>query len=132
MNAFFRSARGLAAAMLVLSGLLACASHERASLVQVRNGEGDRIVILSRAVPAALSGDDGRSLPENSRWRRIGAVPQGDVYRRLDDRFVVRAQGREREAYLVESNGKLMGFYLPGESWFVPLSTPVRMPSWQR
>ncbi|AMD47804.1 hypothetical protein F783_002340 [Bordetella holmesii F627] len=122
----------MAVVMAVLSGLAACAGHERASLVQVRNGEGDRIVILSRAVAAAVSGDDGRRLPESSRWRRIGAVPQGDVYRRLDDRFVVRTQGREREAYLVESNGKLMGFYLPGESWFVPLSSPVRLPNWQR
>ncbi len=131
MNRFFRAARALAGAALVLS-LLACAGRERAAMVPVHGGEGDRIVILPRVVPAALSGDEGRSLPEDSRWRRVGAIAQGDVYRRLDARFVVRAESREREAYLVESNGRLMGYYLPAESWFVPLSTPVRMPSWRR
>lgn len=111
--------------------LASCASHQLVKMVPVR-GDGDRTVMLGRAVPLSISDDPGRTLPDSSKWRRIGAIAQGDVYRRLDDRFVVRVEGREREAHLVESNGKLVGFYLPGESWFVPLSSPMRMPAWQR
>ncbi|AZY49124.1 hypothetical protein [Bordetella avium] len=126
MNLLFRSL--FLAALLTLA---ACANYERAAMVRVDAGQGDRMVVLPRDVAVELSGDPGRVLPQDSRWRRIGAIAQGDVYRRLDGRFAVRSEGREREAYLVESGGRLIGFYLPAEGWFVKSATFQRMPTWR-
>lgn len=65
-----------------------------------------------------------RTLAQGSRWRAIGSVAQGTVYRPVDTVFTI--EGRQvHEAYLVVSTGLLVGFFLPGESSYSALSTPV-------
>lgn len=64
-----------------------------------------------------------RRIPADSLWRRVGTLPQGDVYRPVNIVFTI--EGRQvHEAYLVLQDASLSGFYLPGEFAFSPLSHP--------
>lgn len=57
-------------------------------------------------------------------WKPVGRVPQGAVYRPVGTIFTI--EGRQvHEAYLVLNDKKLVGFYLPGEQNYSPLSTAV-------
>ena len=62
----------------------------------------------------------GRELPAGSRWREVGLLAQGTVYRPLNSVFMLDAR-QAGEAYPVVASGKLQGFYLPRESSFAPV-----------
>ena len=66
-------------------------------------------------------------LAEGSRWQRVGALPEGEVYRPVGTVFTI--EGRNvHEAYLVVSPARtLVGFYLPGESRLSLLPNPVQL-----
>ena len=82
-----------------------------------------RIQILI-ATTVQLDTGYSRTLPERSVWSRVGRVPQGDVYRPTSTIFTI--EGRQvHEAYLVIRDKTLVGFYLPGEQNYSPLSTAV-------
>ncbi|RAS05034.1 hypothetical protein C7415_109141 [Cupriavidus alkaliphilus] len=81
------------------------------------------IQILS-ATTVKLDTGYSRTLPQRSVWSRLGRVPQGDVYRPIGTIFTI--EGRQvHEAYLVIRDKTLVGFYLPGEQNYSPLSTAV-------
>ncbi|MBS0340094.1 MAG: hypothetical protein JSS56_06175 [Proteobacteria bacterium] len=84
---------------------------------------------LKLLTPARLALPTGysRDLAANSRWRAVGHIPQGTVYRPVDSVFSI--EGRQvHEAYLViDRNAALQGFYLPGESRYSPLDKPVQL-----
>ncbi|PLP97245.1 hypothetical protein [Cupriavidus pauculus] len=76
--------------------------------------------------PAAIKLDTGysRELAAKSTWLLIGRLPQGDVYRPIGT--ILTIEGRQvHEAYLVIRNNTLVGFYLPGEQNYSPLTTTV-------
>ncbi|WP_244240449.1 hypothetical protein [Achromobacter agilis] len=102
-------------------------STQKVSMAPVAAADPAGTIQLSRAVIAALPNDTSVTLPAGSQWRRVGALPQGDVYRPLSGLFTIQTR-RQDEAYAVASSGKLLGFYLPGESAFLPLSRPVALP----
>lgn len=82
-----------------------------------------RIQLLS---PAQVKLDTGysRELAAKSTWSQVGRLPQGDVYRPVGT--VLTIEGRQvHEAYLVVRNKTLVGFYLPGEQNYSPLTTAV-------
>ncbi|SPA47552.1 conserved exported protein of unknown function [Cupriavidus taiwanensis] len=82
-----------------------------------------RIQILT-ATTIKLDTGYSRTLPEKSVWSKAGRVPQGDVFRPVGTIFTI--EGRQvHEAYLVIHNQTLVGFYLPGEHNYSPLSTAV-------
>ena len=93
--------------------------------------EASSVSQLSRDVVAHAPDGEAHTLPEGSRWRRVGALVQGDVYRPLGEPLRVGKRGGS-DAYLVASSGKLLGFYLPSGSVFMPLSKPVVLPFSQR
>lgn len=65
-----------------------------------------------------------RQIRADSRWRLAGSLPQGQVYRPVDTVFTI--EGRHvHEAYLVVAADQLVGFYLPGEGNYSPLSSPI-------
>lgn len=67
-----------------------------------------------------------RTLEPGSRWQRVGSLPQGSVYRPVGTVFTI--EGRQvHEAYLVIAASSLVGFYLPGESTYSPLSKAVSL-----
>nr|WP_265922567.1 hypothetical protein [Cupriavidus nantongensis] len=87
------------------------------------NTASRRIQILT---PTAIKLDTGysRTLPDKSVWSKAGRVPQGDVYRPVGTIFTI--EGRQvHEAYLIIHNQTLVGFYLPGEQNYSPLSAAV-------
>lgn len=114
------------AGMLSLSACMSV-STQKVSLVPVAASEPVSVIQLSRMVSAHLPNDRIANLPAASQWQRVGALPQGDVYRALDGLFTVQTR-RQGEAYLVASSGKLVGFYLPGETAYLPLNRPVTLP----
>ncbi len=84
-------------------------------------------VTVTRSTEIRLSTGYTRTLPEGSRWRSIGALPQGAVYQPVVGVFSI--EGRHvHEAYLVIKDSHLQGFYLPAEGSFAPLSPPISLP----
>jgi hypothetical protein len=79
---------------------------------------------LSRAAEVALSTGYSTTLRANTRWELVGTVTQGEVYRTKDQ--VVTLEGAHiHEGYLVLDRGTLVGFYLPVERTFSPV-TPAK------
>lgn len=65
-----------------------------------------------------------RVLKRHSKWIHVGKIPQGDVLR--PDGTTLTVEGAHvHEAYIVVSDGKLVGFYLPVEKAFSPLPNPL-------
>jgi hypothetical protein len=65
-----------------------------------------------------------RVLKRGSRWACIGATPEGDVYRTKDQILTIEGSNIH-EAYIVVKSQNLVGFYLPVERTFSPLSNPI-------
>lgn len=120
-----------AACLAALLGACASTSPVGAVFVPVVASEASSVSQLSRDVVAHVPDGEAYTLPEGSRWRRVGALVQGDVYRPLGEPLRVGKRGGS-DAYLVASSGKLLGFYLPSGSMFMPLNKPVVLPFSQR
>lgn len=129
MKALCSSACAVCFAAL-LSG---CASDSpvRAAFVPVVASDASSVSQLSRDVVVHAPDGKAHTLAEGSRWRRVGALVQGDVYRPMGEPLRVGKRGGS-EAYLVAASGKLLGFYFPGGSMFVPLGKPIVLPFSQR
>jgi len=64
-----------------------------------------------------------RTLKKGTKWDYVGTVPFGDVFKTNDQILTIEASNIY-EAYIVVSASKLVGFYLPVERTFSPLSQP--------
>lgn len=116
-----------AACLAVAAALAACAaSVETVPTAFVATAGGE--FTLTREVTVTLATRYSRALVEGSRWRKVGAVAEGDVYRAIGTVFTI--EGRNvHEAYLViAAQHRLVGFYLPGESNLSLLPAPVELP----
>ena len=69
-----------------------------------------------------------RTLQEGSNWELIGSVPEGNVYKPLDQVLTVECSN-VYEAYLVCVSQSLVGFYLPVEHGFVALKKAIELPT---
>jgi hypothetical protein len=67
-----------------------------------------------------------RSLRKGTTWEAIGRVAEGGVYRSRDQIMTVECSNIF-EAYLVVAEQNLVGFYLPVEKAFSPLSEPIKL-----
>ena len=67
-----------------------------------------------------------RSLRKGSRWVTIGKLSEGVVYRSPDQVLTLECSN-VFEAYLVVSQERLVGFYLPVEKGFSPLDEPISL-----
>ena len=82
---------------------------------------------VASATPVLLPTGYTRTIPERSRWRAAGTLPEGVVYEPLDTVFAI--EGRHvHEAWLVVRDGAIRGFYLPAESHYSALPQPVSLP----
>ncbi len=61
-----------------------------------------------------------RDIKAGSQWEHIGDVQQGQVFKPFKQVFTIEG-AHMHEAYLVVSNGRLVGFYLPAEGSFSSL-----------
>lgn len=83
-----------------------------------------RRVQLLEAATIKLDTGYSRTLSEKSAWSMVGRLPQGEVFRPVNTIFTI--EGRQvHEAYLVVRDKTLVGFYLPGEQNYSPLSNAV-------
>lgn len=117
---------GLAAALAVVALLAGCAQAVRTQTATLTAAADQpaKVLRLERDARVALHTGYERLLKAGSRWRQVGSVAQGQVFRPVDS--VLTIEGRQvHEAYLVLSGGKLVGFYLPGESNYAALDVPV-------
>ena len=117
-----------AGVLVVVLFLVACAARvpvAPASLMPLA-GEAPDFVVQSE-LPIRLSSGYTRTVPAKSRWRAVGVLPQGTVYRPVDSVFAI--EGRQiHEAYLVVRGDTLQGFYLPGEGNYSALATTLQIP----
>ncbi len=107
--------------LLFMSGLLAaCAPAVVQQPTQFAPG-GGKSFRLARAAEISLSTGYSTKLRPSTRWELVGRLPQGEVYRTRDQ--VVTVEGSHiHEAYIVVDQGSLVGFYLPVEQTFSPVT----------
>jgi len=82
--------------------------------------------ILEKEVNISLGTGYSRKLKQGTKWNYVGTISYGDVYKTNDQILTVEASNIY-EAYIVISSGKLVGFYLPVERSFFPISNPQKL-----
>ncbi|WP_316680814.1 hypothetical protein [Ralstonia flaminis] len=116
----------LAAACIAVVALGACApmvSTTPAALATDNTTAPSRLQ-LKASTEVRLETGYTRTLAAGSNWQRAGTLSQGAVYRPVGTIFTI--EGRQvHEAYLVIADQRLVGFYLPGEQAYSPLSKAV-------
>lgn len=121
------AARVGVAALTVCTLLSSCASEVyRVSTEFSASRTGtERTIVLARDVDVTPSTGYTRTLKAGSIWKYVGRVREGKVYAVQNDVFML--EGRHmHEAYCVIADGPvLVGFYLPVEQAFAPLSSSV-------
>ena len=78
---------------------------------------------LEEETTVSLGAGYKRTLKAKTRWEYVGKTSYGDVFKTKDQVLTVEASNIY-EAYIVVSSSKLVGFYLPVEKTFSPLSDP--------
>jgi hypothetical protein len=113
--------RIIAVAAMAFAG---CATSVKTTPVDFISVPGAEIA-MARNIHIELPTHYARTLPKGGRWRKVGTVPQGNVYRSIDDTFTIEGRNMH-EAYLVLTDTHaLIGFYLPGESSLSMLPSPL-------
>lgn len=115
-------------ALVLSTALVGCAASvaTRPSAFHPTAQSAQSAIVIRVPVELRLSTGYSVSLFPGTRWRLVGRIAEGDVYRPVDSVFTI--EGRQvHEAYLVLSGSMLQGFFLPGESNYSPLSTPVKL-----
>jgi hypothetical protein len=79
--------------------------------------------VLEREENLDLGTGYTRVLKEKTSWTYVGRIDQGDVFKTKDQVLTVEASNIH-EAYIVLSSEKMVGFFLPVEGTFSPLSSP--------
>lgn len=124
-----RIVRCFSAATLSLF-LIACASEVYRLPIEFTRAstENEPLMVVTRPVEVTPSTGYSRVLKAGSRWKYVGRVPQGKVYAIQDDVFLLEGKHMHEAQCVVGTNSSLVGFYLPVEQAFAPLSSPVGLP----
>ena len=123
--------RNSAEILLIIVLLLnACAFdiiHVRQSPCQIEKGKSNRKPFrLGKETQVTLDTGYSRKLKDGVRWDYVGVIPPGEVFRTNDQILTVEGSNIF-EAYIVVSSGKLVGFYLPVQKAFSPISDPIEL-----
>lgn len=115
----------LGIALVVLSGCAQELRMQPASIV-LDPTKGPAITLQASATASSLAGYE-RTIRRQTRWRKIGTISQGDILKPLDTTLTVEGV-HVREAYIVVKQNRWVGFWLPVEKAFSPLSeaTPIK------
>lgn len=118
------AATGIAACLIT-----ACADirGQSATLTPLADGTAPSRVVVARDTEIELSTGYRRTLRQGTTWIAVGSIAQGEVYKPRDTVFSVEGTN-VHEAYLVLSNGKLIGYYLPVERSYVSQEKPIDIP----
>lgn len=113
-----------ASCCLLLSACAPMIATTPSTIEAVSRTDMIRRVQLLEATTIKLDTGYSRTLSEKSAWSMVGRLPQGEVFRPVNTIFTI--EGRQvHEAYLVVRDKTLVGFYLPGEQNYSPLSNAV-------
>lgn len=119
--------------LLAAAWLAGCASEVVRQPVElsVAGPEAGRQYTLSGEVAFTLDSGYRRTLATGTEFAVAGRFAQGTVLR--PTRTVLTVEGKHmHEAYAVLRDDRLVGFYLPVEKAFSPLSQPVAFPLQER
>lgn len=116
---------GRSTALALLFLLSACAPEvvRRESALSPASANAAHYTVVA---PVSVRLDSGynRTLAAGTRFVEAGTIAEGRVLKPVNTVFTVEGT-HQHEAYLVERSGRLVGFYLPVERAFSPLSSPV-------
>lgn len=103
----------------------ACAPEVRRESVVLSEATGPRTqFVLDQGVSVSLDSGYNRTIARGTTFAASGNIGQGVVMRPTNT--VISVEGSHvHEAWPVVKDGRLVGFYLPVERAFSPLSTPV-------
>jgi len=87
----------------------------------------DKLYVASQTVPVRLDSGYERSIKAGTEFVDAGGIAQGDILKPTNANFTVEG-AHMHEAYLVVNKGRLVGFYLPVEKSFSPLSASISLP----
>lgn len=105
-------------------GLAACAPEvvrRPTELTPATGGPGGTIEVLAD-LPITVGPGYSRVIRKGSVWTRVGRSGEGEVYKPIDRVFTVEG-AHVHEAYLVLDGERVVGFYLPVERAFSPVSS---------
>ena len=112
--------------LLLATALAGCAQVAQvpASMTSLTPGADAAPVAMARPLQITLDTGYTRSVKAGSQWLKAGTVAEGSVFKPYRDVFTLEG-AHVHEAYLVVSNGVLVGFYLPAERSFSPLKQKI-------
>lgn len=116
----------LSSLCVMLSGCL----DVQGAPIELAPGASDsspRLFTLARAIRVEPSPGRGRTLSKGSVWSMAGSLAQGEVYKPRDTVFTLQ-RINEREAYLVLSGSKVVGYYLPADHSYIAEQQPYDIP----
>jgi hypothetical protein len=113
-------------ALVLLTGCASSVTYVPTTLFPTAAAEPSPFVTIAKQIDVTLDTGYIRTLKENSQWRHIGRITQGDVYKSHNAIFTLEGT-HVHEACLVIANGNLSGFYLPVERGYSALKYPVAL-----
>lgn len=116
--------------LLVMAlGVVGCASEISrypSELSRARQSQ-DKIFVTSQTVSVHPDSGYERSIKVGTEFVDAGGITQGSILKPTNAVFTIEG-AHMHEAYLVVNDGRLVGFYLPVEKSFSPLTESVTMP----
>ena len=113
--------------LLLIFLLYACAFdviHLKRNSCQLEKGKSNvESFKLGKEIQITLDTGYSTTLKDGVIWDYVGFIPAGEVFKTKDQILTVEGSNIF-EAYIVVSSGRLMGFYLPVQKAFSPISDP--------
>lgn len=113
--------------VVALAALAGCATEVYRVPTQFSPAAAGERIVMAREVSVTPSTGYTRVIKAGSRWRYVGRVPQGKVYAVQDDVFMLEGKNMHEAYCVVDDRSMLVGFYLPVEQAFAPLTPPVAL-----
>ncbi len=130
MNAMMNMKVFLIVVMFALGGCAGEVLRHPSDLLTGNPQESKRYV-AQKTIALTLDSGYARTIHVGAEFLEIGTTAQGVVFKPVNIAFTVEG-AHMHEAYPVVSNGRIVGFYLPVERAFSPLSQSVEFSIQQR
>lgn len=107
--------------------LVACApeiTRKAVDFTPLPEGDSTGVYTFTKEVTVTPALAYSRTIAAGSKWRLIGRIPAGEVYRPMSGIFTVES-AQVHESGIVVWQGRLTGFYMLVERAFVPLDPPI-------
>ena len=119
------------ARFIVLLLMAGCASDVTRTPAELSASGQLRGYVAAQTAAIRLDSGYERTVAKGTQFVEVGTIPKGRVLKPVDSVFTVEG-AHMHEAYLVLDGQRIVGFYLPVERAFSPLSYPVNLPLEER